>query len=48
MPAAAQTSIADLLGNLGLATLREQALATSGEMDLVLVSRDRDRALLCL
>ena len=38
MPTATQTSIADLLGILGLATLREQALATSGEMDLVLVS----------
>jgi hypothetical protein len=38
MPAASQTSIAELLGGLGLPTLREHALAASGEMDLVLVS----------
>lgn len=38
MPAATQTGIADLLGALDLEALREQALATSGEMDLVLVS----------
>lgn len=38
MPAATQTGIADLLGALGLDALREAALATSGEMDLVLVS----------
>ena len=37
MPATAQDSIATLLGDLGLAVLREQALASSGEMDLVLV-----------
>ncbi len=38
MPAATQVSIANLLGDLGFATLREQVLAASGEMDLVLVS----------
>lgn len=38
MPAATQTSIAELLGALGLEALREQTLAPSGEMDLVLVS----------
>jgi hypothetical protein len=38
MPAAKQTGIADLLGALGLEALREAALATSGEMDLVLAS----------
>lgn len=38
MPAATQDSIANLLGDLGFATLREQVLAASGEMDLVLVS----------
>lgn len=38
MPAAAQDSIASLLGDLGLSALREQALAATGEMDLVLVS----------
>jgi hypothetical protein len=38
MPATAQDSIASLLGDLGLAVLREQALAVTGEMDLVLVS----------
>jgi sulfur-carrier protein adenylyltransferase/sulfurtransferase len=38
MPAATQTGIADLLGALGLEALREAALATSGEIDLVLVS----------
>lgn len=37
MPAAAQESIANLLDELDLATLREQALAAAGEMDLVLV-----------
>jgi len=39
MPAAAQDSIASLLGELGLTTLRDQALAATGEMDLVLVSQ---------
>lgn len=38
MPAATQAGIADLLGALGLEALREAALATSGEMDLVLAS----------
>lgn len=38
MPAATQTGIADLLGTLGLDALREAALATIGEMDLVLAS----------
>jgi molybdopterin/thiamine biosynthesis adenylyltransferase len=38
MPAATQTGIADLLGALGLDALRDAALATNGEMDLVLVS----------
>ena len=38
LPAAAQDSIASLLGDLGLAVIREQALATSGEMDLVFLS----------
>jgi sulfur-carrier protein adenylyltransferase/sulfurtransferase len=38
MPAAAQDSIAGLLGDLGLATLHEQVLAATGEMDLVMVS----------
>lgn len=38
MPAAAQESLANLLGNLGFMTLREQVLAAAGEMDLVLVS----------
>ena len=38
MPAATQTGIADLLGALGLQALREAALATSEEMDLVLTS----------
>lgn len=38
MPTAVQESIANLLGKLGLAPLREQALAATGEMDLVLVS----------
>ncbi|MGZ2432633.1 ThiF family adenylyltransferase [Neorhizobium petrolearium] len=38
MPAAAQDSIASLLDELGLAALREQALAATGEMDLVLIS----------
>jgi sulfur-carrier protein adenylyltransferase/sulfurtransferase len=38
MPAATQTGIADLLGALGLDALRDATLATSGEMDLVLVS----------
>ncbi len=38
MPAATQTGIADLLGALGLKALREAALATSGEMDLVFAS----------
>ena len=38
MPAATHSGIADLLGALGLQALREAALATSGEMDLVLAS----------
>ncbi|WP_337052580.1 ThiF family adenylyltransferase [Pseudoxanthomonas sp. USHLN014] len=38
MPAATQAGITDLLGALGLDALREAVLATSGEMDLVLVS----------
>lgn len=38
MPAATQESIANLLGDLGLAPLREQVLAATGDMDLVLVS----------
>lgn len=38
MPAATQTGIVDLLGALGLDALRDAALVTSGEMDLVLVS----------
>jgi molybdopterin/thiamine biosynthesis adenylyltransferase len=38
MPAAAQDSIAGLLGDLGLATLQQQVLAATGEMDLVMVS----------
>jgi molybdopterin/thiamine biosynthesis adenylyltransferase len=38
MPAAAQDSIAGLLGDLGLGTLHEQVLAATGEMDLVMVS----------
>jgi len=38
MPTAAQDSIAGLLGDLGLATLHEQVLAATGEMDLVMVS----------
>lgn len=38
MPAAAQDSIANLLGDLGYAPLHEQALAASGDMDLVLVT----------
>ncbi|WP_316186682.1 MULTISPECIES: ThiF family adenylyltransferase [unclassified Bradyrhizobium] len=39
MPTAAQDSIAGLLGDLGLATLHEQVLAATGEMDLVMVSQ---------
>ena len=38
MPAATQTGIADVLGAVGLEALHEAALATSGEMDLVLAS----------
>lgn len=38
MPAATQDGIASLLGNLGLAPIREQALDATGEMDLVVVS----------
>ena len=38
MPAAKQDSISKLLDDLGLATIREQALATAGEMDLVVVA----------
>lgn len=38
MPAATQESIAALLHDLDLSTLREHTLAASGEMDLVLVS----------
>ncbi|TIP29638.1 MAG: hypothetical protein E5X67_06265 [Mesorhizobium sp.] len=38
MPPATQDGITSLLGDLGFATIREQALATTGEMDLVLVS----------
>jgi molybdopterin/thiamine biosynthesis adenylyltransferase len=38
LPTATQDSIATLLGDLGFATMREQALAASGEMDLVLIS----------
>lgn len=38
IPAATRESIASLLGDLGLTTLQEQALAATGEMDLVLVS----------
>jgi molybdopterin/thiamine biosynthesis adenylyltransferase len=38
MPAATQESIASLLGDLGLAPLREQVLAATGDMDLVLVA----------
>jgi sulfur-carrier protein adenylyltransferase/sulfurtransferase len=38
MPLAAQDSIASLLGDLGFTTLRDQVLAATGEMDLVLIS----------
>lgn len=38
MPAATQDGIVTLLGDLGFATMREQALAATGEMDLVLIS----------
>lgn len=38
MPVTAQDSIASLLGDLGLTLIREQALASGGEMDLVFVS----------
>lgn len=38
MPAAAQDSIAGLLDDLGLATLHEQVVAATGEMDLVMIS----------
>ncbi|MCP1838761.1 hypothetical protein ACVIHI_008314 [Bradyrhizobium sp. USDA 4524] len=38
LPAATQDGIATLLGDLGFATIREQVLAPTGEMDLVLVS----------
>ncbi|MYZ42503.1 ThiF family adenylyltransferase [Schauerella aestuarii] len=38
VPEAVQEDIADLLGDLGFAELREKALGTTGEMDLVLVS----------
>lgn len=38
MPAAMQESIARLLGELGFAEMRAQALATNGEMNLVFIS----------
>ncbi len=38
MPAAAQDSIAGLLDDLGLATLHEEVVAATGEMDLVMIS----------
>lgn len=38
MPTATQDSIAALVGALGFAMMREQVLAATGEMDLVLVS----------
>lgn len=40
MPASTQDSIATVLGDLGFYTMREQALAATGEMDLVLISED--------